>query len=281
MSVNRSSASQSSDRLAARRRLRRRRILIALGIIPLLLSIGVVYELRQSTLRISQVQIYGADQSFADIATAAMQGYYLGLIPRDSTFLFPAARIRSDIISAHPDIAAVSIFRNGFTGLSIKINDRVPVARWCGERFDLNATSSRSNLNADCYLFDASGFVYATTSGAIQPVNSFIVYESPAHESEPIGSTLPHAVKFPAAFDFARQLDTFGSPVSSVVFREDEVDDFLSSGTRITYVLGHERNAFTALMSAREGFNLADGSVEYVDLRFDGKMYLKKKEAPK
>ena len=49
-------------------------------------------------------------------------------------------------------------------------------------------------------------------------------------------------------------------------------------GTRVTYVLGDEQNAFTALTSARDDLNLADGSLEYVDLRFDGKVYLKKKE---
>ena len=78
-------------------------------------------------------------------------------------------------------------------------------------------------------------------------------------------------------FNFARQLDTLGSPVTKVVLRDDEVDDYLASGTRITYVLGHENIAFTALVSARGNMNLADGSLEYIDLRFDGKVYLKKK----
>ncbi|MDO8566972.1 MAG: hypothetical protein Q7R58_02365, partial [bacterium] len=62
-----------------------------------------------------------------------------------------------------------------------------------------------------------------------------------------------------------------------IVIHDGEVDNNLASGTRITYVLGREQDAFTALVSARENFNLADGSVDYVDLRFDGKVYLKKK----
>jgi hypothetical protein len=136
----------------------------------------------------------------------------------------------------------------------------------------------------NCYVFDASGFVYATSSSdsisspqAAQSVNSFIVYESPANENETIGSTLPNAEKLPAAFDFARQLGTLGSTVIRVILHDGEVDDYLASGTRITYVLGNEQNAFTALVSGRENFNLADGSIAYVDLRFDGKVYLKKK----
>lgn len=280
MSGRASSAPQDSlsartgGRFAARRRLRRRRVLIAILVLLLLFCAGIVYGLRQSVTRISHVDIFGADQSFAEIAFREMQGNYLGIIPRDSTLFFPGSRIREDIIAAHLDIAAVSIFRNGLTGLSIKMNNRVPVARWCGlTRSPQEAPTS----NTDCYFFDTNGFIYATTS-AERPLNSFIVYGSLIDGNSPVGSTLTNAEKFPAAFDFARQLVMFGSHVSSVAFRNDEVDDYLESGTRITYVFGDEHNAFTALASARDNFNLADGSIEYVDLRFGRKMYLKKKK---
>ncbi len=116
------------------------------------------------------------------------------------------------------------------------------------------------------------------------PLNPFTVYEpldfggSQASPGTPIGATLPQAAAFPAAFDFARQLVAFGSPVVSVVFRHNqEADLYLRSGTRITYVLGQEQDAYAALVSARADLNLADGSLEYVDLRFPGKVYLKKK----
>ena len=227
MSENRSSAPHGSARLAERRRLRRRRTLIALGILFLILCAGIVYELRQSTMRIKHVVVYGADRSLATIATAAMQGNYFGIIPRDSTFFYPASLIRSDIIAAHPDIAAVALFRNGFTGLSIRVDERVPIARWCGgPPASPGSIATSTPALGDCYLFDASGFVYATNSPqAAQPINAFIVYEDSATGTEPIGSTLLNAEELPAAFDFARQLSTFGSPVASVVFRGDEVDE--------------------------------------------------------
>lgn len=295
MSGRQSSAARGSlsrqgggERFVARRRLRRRRVLIALVVIFLLFSAGFVYELRQSALRISHIQVFGlsaparpagggeavAEQSVTDIASRAMQGDYFWLIPRDSTVFFPAERIRADIVAAHPDIAAVSIFRNGLTGLSIKANAHVPIARWCGVSSGATAVASST---ANCYFFDASGFMYATASDA-QPVNAFIVYAPLTGGGETIGSTLANADKLPAAFDFARQVGTLGSPVSAVVFRDDEVDEFLESGTRITYVLGNEQNAYTALVSARGYLNLADGSLEYVDLRFAGETYFKRKK---
>lgn len=273
--LERTSSGRGSDRFVARRRVRRRRIAFALLILLVLAAGGVVYELHQPALRISHVEIFGADQSLADYAYAAMRGSYLGIIPTDSTFFFPAGSIRSAILAAHPDIAAVSIFRNGFTGLSIQPSERVAIADWCG----LSPTPPGGAHGSDeyCYVFDASGFVFAAASSSTVPINSFSLY-SPlvSNAPEPLGATLANADQLPATFDFARQLGTFGSNVTRIVIRDDEVDQILASGTRVTYILGDEQNAYTALSSARDTVDLADGSVEYVDLRFDGKMYVKK-----
>mgnify|MGYP001581519731 CR=1 FL=1 len=287
MSERASSESRGSERLAERRKSRRRRGLIAFCFLVVVLCGALVWGLRQNSVRISRVAVYGTDASLASFANAEMQGSYLGIVPRDSIFFFPEAHIRADILAAHSDIAAVSIFRNGLTGISIKTTDRTPIARWCGlspTRFDLNASSSRSNLvgahgsDEYCYVFDANGYVYAAAASTTETVNSFSLYASLVGDTqEPLRATLVRADQLPATFDFARQLATLGSPVTKVILRDDEVDDILASGTRITYILGHENNAYNALVSARDNFDLADGSVEYVDLRFDGKVYLKKK----
>ncbi|MDP2651782.1 MAG: hypothetical protein Q8O94_01465 [bacterium] len=265
------SPARAGERLAERRRLRRRRGLIAFFILLLLLLAVAIYEFNQNAVRISRVQIFGADQSLADIATQAMQGSYLGIIPRDSFFFFPASRIRAELLAAHPEFAAISIFRNGLTGLTIKIDNRVPVARWCG-------LAPTEGVEEYCYLFDVKGYIFGAAATTTQTINPFIVYAPLVDETlEPLRATVANADKLPSAFDFARQLATLGSPVEYIVFRADEVDDYLASGTRVTYVLGDEQDAFTALVSARENLNLTDGSLDYVDVRFDGKVYLKKK----
>lgn len=275
MSERASSERHSAGRLAVRRQQSRRRGLIIFGVVAVFVLGAFIYGAWQAPVRVSHVVMYGADQSLASIATVAMQGKYLGIIPRDSTFFLPEARIRSGIMSAHPTIAAVSFFRNGLTGLSIKVDYRVSVARWCGASLDVIKIVKLDESR--CFFFDANGFIYASTTSSEQPVNPFAVYVPIATSTAVIGTTLPHAEQFPAVFDFARELATIGSPVSEIMFRDDEVDDYLSSGSRVTYVIGEEQQAFTALASARANFNLADGSVDYIDLRFPGKVYLKKK----
>ena len=265
------SPTRAGDRLASRRRLRRRRIIYAFCILFLLLFGAAIYGLQQNSVRISLIQVFGADNSLSEYATQAMQGNYLGIIPRDSIFFFPEISIRADILAEHPEIAAVSIFRNGLTSLSIKVDERIPIARWCG-------LSHTEDVEEYCYFFDAKGYIFAAAATTTQTINSFSVYVPLEGDNlEPLRATISHPEKLPSVFDFARQLSTFGSPVTNITFRGDEVDDYLESGTRITYVLGDEQNAFTALVSANENLNLADGSIEYVDVRFDGKVYLKKK----
>lgn len=287
-----SSTPHGSQRFVARRRRRRRRALIAFIVLLAFALAALITLLRQPNIRIARIQVFGppslgsyggasvdANRSIEAIARAALEGDYFGLIPRDSIFVYPAARIRAGILAAYPDIAAVSLFRDGLTGLSVKLIGRAPVARWCGSAF---ATSSAQS----CYVFDASGYLYAPVATITQTINAFTVYaplagdagKPPvASEVKPFRATIAQANALPPAFDFARQLRALGSPVEAVVVRGDEVDDMLASGTRVTYVLGDEANAFTALTSARADLNLADGSLEYVDLRFNGKVYLKKK----
>ncbi|HRH24694.1 MAG TPA: hypothetical protein PK109_03875, partial [Candidatus Paceibacterota bacterium] len=60
--------------------------------------------------------------------------------------------------------------------------------------------------------------------------------------------------------------------------RGDEADLFVPPGTRVTYVVGQEVEAAKSAEAAFKGLNLVDGSLLYVDLRFDGKVYVKRRE---
>ncbi len=285
------SVSRGNDRLAARRRRSRRRALIALCILALLSLGAVIYGLWQPAVRISHIEVLGADTSLETIPRDALQGSYLGIIPRDSIFFFPASRIRAGILATHTNIAAISISRIGFSGISIKIDNRVPIARWCG--------SAVPTESGDCYLFDASGFLYATATEAFflkeerspavalsnpdNTVTPFVLLSSLQTDIvSPIGATLKDTNQLPAVFDFAREIGLSGPSINTIVIRGDEVDFFLvSGGPRITYLLGDEQNAFTALVSAKAQLNLSDPTLQYVDVRFPGKLYLKRAEPPK
>ncbi len=309
MSERASSAKRGGERLSGRRRKRRRRAFIALCVLVLLFLGALVYGLWQPGVRISHIEVYGVDASAASVANEAMQGSYFGIIPRNSAFFPPTALIRADILAAYPGIAAVSIFRNGFTGLSIKADPRTPLARWCGP---VSASSSPedspvkevlSTASGDCYLFDPSGFVYATATEAFsfsatasssplgaglnpdQTLVPYVLFDPLASGAvSPVGATLKDASQLSRVFDFAQHIGLLGPSVGTIVIRGPEVDFFLATSTygapaglRITYLLGDEQNALTALVSAKGQLDLSDPTLEYVDLRFSGKIYLKKR----
>ena len=309
MSERTSSAGRGGERLSGRRRKRRRRAFIALCVLALLFLGALVYGLWQPGVRISHIEVYGVDASAVSIADGAMQGSYFGIIPRNSTFFPPTALIRTDILAAYPGVAAVSIFRNGFTGLSIKADPRTPLARWCGS---VSASSSPEDAplkevlpatNGDCYLFYPSGFVYATATEAFpfsgiassspasaglnpdQTLAPYVLFDPLASLAvSPVGATLKDASQLSEVFDFARHVGLLGPPVGTIVIRGSEVDFFLATSTygapaglRITYLLGDEQNALTALVSAKGQLDLSDPTLEYVDLRFSGRIYLKKR----
>jgi len=247
---------------------------MACGFALIILGVLFLYAVQQRGVRISQVDIFGGDAALSAIAKEALQGSYVGIVPRDSIFFYPEEDIRTRIMHADSDIATISVFRKGLTGLTIKVTNRAPIARWCGSVYEPRVGTSTPAV--PCYVFDDAGRIYATTT-ALELVNRFALYTKLEPGVDPAGTLLPQAEQLPAAFNFARQLGTLGSPVDAVVIRDQEVDDHLESGTRVTYVLGQEQEAYTALMSGKSNINLADGSLEYLDLRFSGKMYLKRK----
>ena len=316
MSAKKSSVKVKRERHAAprlkdRRRQGRRRHALAFLLALIALLAFVLWGLNQSALRISSVELRGADNLLpgADPIVAAkdaLKGKYLGVIPRDSTLLFPEHDMRVAVLSAHPEIAALTFNRRGLTGIVMKASLHTAVGRWCG-------LTPTPGVTPYCYFYNPNGFIYAAAPEPLrgdsasasstnvsaparnQPsdaktMNSFDLYaplvdnaqpalpgNSGRAGGEPFRATIIRADSLPDAAALARQMASFGSEVSAIVIREDEADLMLASGTRITYVLGHEQETFSALTSAATGLTLANGSVEYVDLRFSGKVYFKKK----
>jgi hypothetical protein len=252
---------------------------IALGIGALILLALIEWALWQPTLRVTQVSVVNGDDSLVEVAEAALSGSYLGILPHNSILFTSTSRVRKAVLAADKDIAAAAVTRTGLHSLQIRLIRRSPIARWCG-------LAPTPGVTPYCYVFDTNGYIFAalpdplgatTTDPGIQTSNPFALYAPLAGSStDPLGATIQSAAALPRALDFARQVGLLGTPVDAIVMRDTEIDDLLVSGTRITYLKGDEESALTALTSAKGEFNLADGSVEYIDLRFPGKLYLKR-----
>lgn len=268
------------ERLKSRRRRARKRVLVLLAVLFLVLLGASVYALWRPELRIRDVSIQAADAASLDpLVKGAVAGNYFGILPRDSFFFFPKEAIRQAILNAYPDISAVSISRTSLTSIEVSTIERVSAFNWCGAAPD---------DSAPCYQTDAEGFIFASSAADIPedgatstPSKTLRIYapltESAAGGDTPVRSHVENAAAIPAALRFERAVLSLGADVASLDLRGDEADLFTRAGTRITYVLGHEAAAAQLAATAFPQLNLNDGSVLYVDLRFDGKVYFKKK----
>ncbi len=293
-----------TSRLSVRRRTVRRRKIMLGFILTVFFFIFVIVILRQSFMNTAHIVVTApmgiSNSSIVSIAWGSLTGSYFDIIPYSSILFFNRASVRRAILKEEPTIAAVSIKRRGLHTVGIILEPRTALSRWCGTF----ASSTPSNTlsqdtknigNDSCYLFDSSGFLYkkiasvATSSTAINNVSTsiavgsttplfpYIVYAPLVATGTPYLNTITNEASLPHVFDLAQNIRIFHTAVSDIVLRGDEVDLFLNDGTRITYVRGDERNAFSLLLSVAHDISLSNGSLEYVDLRFSGKVYFRKK----
>jgi hypothetical protein len=302
---------RTKERLRDRRKKQRRSVFVVFLIFILLLIAAAFYALWQPYFRIETVN--ATDPHQAEIILAAqteIAGTYWHLLPKNSIFLYPQNALRASLLAAFPDIEALSIRRESFSAISITPTARVSAFLWCGDM------PSSSGVPSSCYNADAAGFIFdQVSSGASLDTNnstvpatatsnasstasstitkiapkisygSLVVYSALAETAtstgvsatNPIGLHVEGASHIPAALEFIKILSNLGVQVTSLVIRDDEADVFTSVGTRITYVLGREVDAAALAQAVLPKLNLSDGNVEYLDLRFAGKAYLKRK----
>ena len=163
-----------TERLRARRRAARARLVAVLGIFGIFLVVLVFIGLWQPRVRVVHITIPSGGTT-VQVVRSALSGTYFGVVPRDSIFFFSAARVRAAVLAANPTIAAVSVARTGFNSILVTPDHRTALARWCGRA----ATSTPADTLAQdvlqsgagsCYFFDSTGFLYASSAQAVGSV---------------------------------------------------------------------------------------------------------------
>lgn len=280
--------------LKERRKEARKRLLIAAGVLVVVALAALVYLLWQPFVRIQAVTAEGPHAEEAKtLAELSLEGTYAFVLPKDSIFIYPEGSIRSRVKFAHPDIASVTVTRESFTSIHMKLIPRAAAFNWCGASYE---------AKGECYEVDAEGFVFARAASAAPAAVEMLKTEEAATTTAPVGTPVPApydrtlsvyasidkdatdpirahvnaAARIPAALALVKTIRELGIPVASLVIREDEADIYTVSGTRITYVLGKEQEAAGLAISTFPTLNFEDGLLEYVDLRFGDKVYLKR-----
>ena len=272
---------RENEPLKVRRQRERRRAIFIYAIGSIVVIAGILGSFWWQGVRIQGVRVLGIDtDGMNTIATQVMQGNYHYLVPRNSIFFFPRNEIRTDILNQYPEISAVSISRTSLSTISIQSIPREAALTWCGAMYQ-SVQVTASSTPPTCFNADAEGVIFSSIPNPDMIASGTLKIYAPtaginADSSSPLGSSIADATQIPNALQFIKVIKSLGVPVVAFVIRGDEADLYTQSGTRITYVIGHEEVTSQVAEAAFPSLNLNDGSLEYVDLRFEGKAYFKK-----
>ncbi len=263
--------------LGRRRRNRRKRLLLLAGAALLILLALIEIILWQSWLRVQTVQATGASaDAVQTFVKHDLEGARFFVLPKNSIFFIPEKDLRAHVLAAFPQLEAVSISPSGLTTLAVSSTERASIVWWCG-------TAPDSPVQP-CYQADAGGLIFAQVTPEESQASSTMLYVyaplTQALGTTPIGNSILGPARMAPMIQFVKAMRTLGADVVAVAIRGDEADLYTRAKTRITYVLGREQQAAGLATSAFPSLNLNDGSLLYIDLRFDSKVFFKKKEAP-
>lgn len=296
------------------RRRRKRRIarFVTLSLIVLLVA-GAWYACWLPQFRIQEAHATGPGAEAAQaIARTQTDGTYFYAIPRDSVFFLPKEHIRAAILDAVPEASAVSLTRTSFSSLELRMTPRASSFLWCGTSIGAplpGGTCYKADIEGFIFAPEdpdaavSAAVVIATTSAgqatstqeeqeetvpasgaeavadipAEGPVHVFGSLDRDLNDgASPVRAHVVSPGRIPDALRFVDAVRELGAPVRALAIRDDEADLWVSGSTRITYILGHEKEAASLASSALPTLTLTDGSIQYVDLRFSGKAYVKR-----
>jgi cell division septal protein FtsQ len=258
------------------------------------LSFGVLaffglltYGCHLKHLRIQNIYVQ-TDGSLSDTALAStiqaeLKGKILGILPKDSVFISQNKDLENILRDAYPRIAESEVKRAGFSTLNAKIEERTPFALWCGDVVPSVAseqttedTQTTEELWGTCYLMDETGFIYANSP--IFSGNMFPRYYGSLKEAEPIAQQYMPALQFKEWQSFYTSLEHNDIAPQALLFVDErDIELYLSNGMRVLISRDEKPDVTLERLLTLLKSNTVDKerALEYIDLRFGTKVYVK------
>ena len=208
-----------------------------------------------------------------------LEGSYLWLVPKRSTFFYPKRKIEKAINDEFPRIREVSVDKQNFITLVVNVVERKPFALWCGEKYFKDG----ENLG-NCYFVDEASYIYAKApdfSG-----NVFFKYfgnlsqQSKYKKLAPLGASYMSEEDFSGIRPFIESFNDLGF-IGASLSRIDGKDYELRTESGTIIIFGDDIR-LSVLLDNMESILDSDAfrenseaQIEYIDLRFGNKVYYK------
>lgn len=264
------------SKIRRRRRARRLRLFVLLGILFLILLGAIVGLSWLPYIRIQGVVVSGAQHiatsSIEAYASAALSSRTLLVFPSDNIFFYPKRAIQKGLLSEFPALSGAEVKARDFNTIDILIAERRPSARWCGES---------PAAGEPCLLMDESGFAYGTAADfSLQAYFSYYgeATSTPGFAGSPKQFLTP--AEFRALFALVQALARNQEPTEVSRIVVDPVSDVrmsFANGFSVIFALkdagGDVYERFTLALVSDPFQKRKLSEFEYLDLRFGDKLY--------
>ncbi len=236
-----------------------------LGCLVLVAGVGALSY--HSSMKISEVRVEGATvldaRTLSESARGVLKSEGFALFSRANMFLYPQTEMAAKLARDFPRIRDVAVSRESLLSQAVivSIAERVPTNTWCG---------------TTCYLMDENGLIFDNAQATVG-----YTFFGGLLPGEPIGQYVLRG-RLDSVTGILAELARIGfAPVSLRI--ENDSDYTVRVGRGYDLKLGFdtdERELIKNLQLLRTNAALAESNdIEYVDLRFGNRIYVKPKNA--
>lgn len=247
----------------------------------ILIFVGLVFLSRVTDLNIKNIEISGnriIDTSDIEkVVEENLSEYYLYFIPKSNVFLYPKENISDSLHSSFKRMESVSMDVSKDGILKISVSERSTKYIYCGELLPVESFSNKDNK---CYFMDEEGFIFDKA-----PYFSGDVYFRFFGNVEEVPGSHFYPDFFNKFVHLKEGLDDLDfEPIALSLNEEEDIEIYLknkenSVGPRVIVSLYDDEvkiieNLSSALDTGfRQKINEEYAFLEYIDLRFNNKVY--------
>lgn len=252
------------------------------------LSVSLVWLMQHESMQIHSVEVFGATAISEEEVVAKVDeklaGTYLSIIPRQNILFYPKADITAAVSQAFPRAKDITVSRRGLGDIEISFTERKPAALWCGDIVPYleRGNDTVSSYNEDigmCYFIDETGFIFSAAprfTGSPLPR-----YFGSLKKGEVSGQQFLEPSEFTLLQQFQSLLTEKQYQLGGLlVLDEETLEVYLLNGPRLVVLRYADYAAVLEnLDSILRSPQFSDPSyfrnLEYIDLRFGSKVYIK------
>ncbi|MBP9771601.1 MAG: hypothetical protein KBD16_01615 [Candidatus Pacebacteria bacterium] len=233
-------------------------------------------------LRVERVRFEGnhaiSDRDLWKVTEPYLAGRYYGLFSKKNILIVENEAIEKHLLAEFVRLENTRVERSGFHTLVVTSTERKPKAIWCG---------GGESTGRSCYYLDQNALAFSLApklSGG-----TFVTFSRPFPERV-IGKNLLPTGEFHTLRDFIDSLIALGFHTERVTWKDDAIELFVraeledeNTGSLILripltapYDLAFSNLASVIKTSTSDEQPLTVSDIEYIDLRFENKVFYKK-----